>query len=99
MPTSLNEHLTFVSEIKAKSKVLKIFRSGHDLLFDEQDGWLEVFDTINATISHTFEINEIHFIEAIVAIDKTHYLLASRWGLFKYTKENIIEHYYQGKDV
>jgi hypothetical protein len=99
VPTSLTEPLTFVAEIQTKDEVFDIFRNGQELLFGEHDGWLEVLDIPSATISHTWQIKEIFHIQAIEAIDKTQFLLASRSGLFKSTKEKIIEHYYQGKDV
>ena len=99
MPTSLTEPLKFVTEIQTKSKVYHIFRNGHELLLSEYHGWLELFDIISATISHTWQLNEIHYIQAFEAIDKSKYLLASTRGLLKFTKEKMIEHYYQGKLV
>jgi hypothetical protein len=99
VPTSLTEPVTFVTEIQTKRKVRYIFRNGHELLLSEYDGWLEVFDIISATISHTWQLNEIHYIQAFEAIDKTKYLLACTTGLFKSTKGKMIEHYYQEKHV
>jgi hypothetical protein len=99
VPTSLTEPLTFVTEIQTKAKVFNIFRNGYELLLSESDGWLQVFDIASATISHTWQIKETYVIKAIVAIDKTQYLIASLEGLFKSTKEKMIEHYYQGKHV
>ena len=99
VPTSLTEPLTFVKEIKTKDSVFYILRNRHELMIVEYDGWLEVFDIISATITHSFQIKKLPPINDIVAIDKTHYLLASSNGLFKSTNDQIITHYYQGKYV
>ena len=85
VPTSLTEPLTLFSMIKTNENINDMFRNGNELLLSEFDGWLEVFDIISATISHTWQFKEISLIQAFEGIDKTKYLLASRRGLFKST--------------
>jgi hypothetical protein len=68
--------------------VNKILRKGNELLLSQSCGWLEVFDISSATITHSWKIREgyIHIFD-IVAIDKTHYLLATSEGILKFNKE------------
>jgi hypothetical protein len=52
--------------------------------------------TSTITSSHKFiEGSDIY---DIIAIDDTHYLLATWQGLLKTTKDQVINHYYKGKN-
>ena len=87
MPTSLTEPLKFFKEIQTKESIFYTFRNGHELMLVEYDGLLEVFDIISATITHSFQIKKLPPINDIVAINETHYLLASFNGLLKSTND------------
>jgi hypothetical protein len=53
-------------------------KKGHELLLGQEYGWLEVFDIGSATITHSWKIREDScYIADILAIDKTHLLLAT----------------------
>jgi hypothetical protein len=55
-------------------------------------------NTFTITSSHQFKEAGLD-ISDIIAIDDTHYLLACFKGLLKTTKDQLIEHYYNGKMV
>ena len=52
-----------------------------------------------STITHTHKFTEGSQILDIIAIDDTHYLVAGYRGLLKTTKDQLINHYHQGKWV
>jgi len=52
-----------------------------------------------SSIFHTHKFIEGSSIRDIIAIDDTHYLLAAYYGLLKTTKDQVINHYYQRKEV
>ena len=61
---------------------------------------MEVFDIKTSCITHTHKFKEGGIaISDIIAIDDTHYLLAAYKGLLKTTKDQLINHYHEGKTV
>jgi hypothetical protein len=58
-----------------------------------------VFDIINSNITCSLRFKEGSNIFDILAIDDTHYLLAAARGLLKTSKDQLIKHYFQGKNV
>jgi hypothetical protein len=66
---------------------------------------LEVFDIETTNITHTHLFTGIMLFRGsmsiydIIAIDETHYLLATKKGLLKTTKDQQINHYYKGASV
>jgi hypothetical protein len=53
-----------------------------------------------STITHTHKFTEAGYgIFDIIAIDDTHYLVAAHKGLLKTTKDQLINHYHNGKSV
>jgi hypothetical protein len=60
---------------------------------------LQVVDIKTSKITHTHDFTEGGYIYDIIAIDDTHYLLAGWGGLLKTTKDQLMKHYYKGKDV
>jgi len=62
-----------------------MLRKSHELLLGGLYGWLEVFDMSSATITHTKFLSDT--ICDIVAINETHFLLASSIGILRTTKE------------
>ena len=60
---------------------------GNELLIGGYNGWLEVFNIISGTITHSQKIRAQTTIYDIVAIDETHLLLASSDGILKSTKD------------
>ena len=64
-----------------------MLRKNHELLLGEYNGWLEVFNMNIGTITHTRLIREDATIWDILAVDETHFLLASSHGILKITKD------------
>ena len=54
-----------------------------------------MFDIASATITDELMIKEDEEINDIVAIDDTHFLLATYEGLFKTTNKKMLAHYYK----
>jgi hypothetical protein len=80
--------------------VKKILRVGNELLLlGEGSGYLQVVDMNTSKITHTHRFRQGGNIYDIIAIDDTHYLLAAERGLLKTTKDQLMKHYYKGKDV
>jgi hypothetical protein len=75
----------------------KILRAGNELLLGQDEGWLQVFDIETSTFTSKHEFTEAYHIYDIIAIDETHYLLAADSGLFKTTKNQVINHYHFSK--
>ena len=84
---SLANPLRKITEIKTKNSVRSMLRKGHGLLLGEYNGWLEVFNMSSATITQTRKIREGATIKDIVAIDESHFLLASDDGILKSTMD------------
>ena len=58
------------------------------MVLGENDGWLEVFDINTSAITSAHKFTEAGYgIYDIIAIDDTHYLLATLEGLLKTTKD------------
>ena len=70
-------------------------RNGNELLLGEDDGWLEVFDISSSTITNSCCVIKSDKISEIVAVDDTHFLLATGIGLFKTTKDQMLAHYFK----
>jgi hypothetical protein len=83
--SSINQPLIAIKMIKTKDWVLKIFRNGNSFILGGTDGYLEVFDIKTSSITHTHKFTEGWSINDIIAIDETHYLLATLRGLLKTT--------------
>jgi hypothetical protein len=60
---------------------------------------LEVFDIETSSITHTNRFPEGEVIFDILAINDTHYLLATEYGLLKTSKDQLINQYYEGESV
>jgi hypothetical protein len=75
----------------------KILRAGEELILGEVDGHLEVFDIETSTITHTHKFTEGSYIQDLLVIDDSNYLIAAFDGLFKTTKDQLIKCYYKGK--
>jgi hypothetical protein len=69
------------------------------LLLGQDLGWLQVFDIETSKITSVHKFLRAYDIHDIIAIDETHYLLAAEQGLFKTSKNQVINHYYKGKQV
>jgi hypothetical protein len=96
----LTQPLTRVTQITTKELVKKILRVGNELLLlGEGSGYLQVVDMNTSKITHTHRFRQGGNIYDIIAIDDTHYLLAAERGLLKTTKDQLMKHYYKGKDV
>jgi hypothetical protein len=71
---------------------------GNQLLLGESIGYLEVFDINNSKIMSTHKFSEAdNYINDIIAIDDTNYLLATAGGLLHTSKDQLIKHYFEGK--
>ena len=58
------------------------------MVLGEFGGWLEVVDIKTSSITTTHKFTEAGYgISDIIAIDDTHYLLGTRKGLLKTTKD------------
>jgi hypothetical protein len=59
-----------------------------------------VFDINNSNITSSHRFKEAGWeIDDILAIDDTHYFLATSEGLLKTTKDQLIKHYFKGNLV
>jgi hypothetical protein len=59
-----------------------------------------VFDLNKYAITSSHEFSYRGFaIHEIVAIDETHFLLGTNEGLKKATKNQVLKHYYEGRNV
>jgi hypothetical protein len=75
-------------------------RAGHELILQEIKGNLYLFDIETSSITHSHYFTEAGLgILDIIAINDTHYLLATFKGLLKTTKDQLINHYHKGKTV
>ena len=78
MTSSLIEPLTPLIVIKTKDWVLKFLTVGNQLLLGGLVGYLQVVDINNYNITSTHKFTEGRvFIHDIVAIDQTHFLIAT----------------------
>ena len=64
------------------------------MLLGENGGWLEIFDINTSNITSTHKFMEGDSIYDIISIDDTHYLLAAHYGLYKTTKDQLINQFY-----
>jgi hypothetical protein len=90
----VKQPLELVTKITTESRVIKILRVNHELLASLEYGSLLVvdLDTCNITSNNIFiEGNSIY---DIMPINDSQYLLASKKGLMKTTKDQLIKHYY-----
>jgi hypothetical protein len=69
---------------------------GHELILGGLCGNLEVFEIETSSITSTHEFRVGDSINDIIAVDDTHYLLATEEGLLKTTKDQLINHYHKG---
>jgi hypothetical protein len=73
---------------------------GHELILAEDIGVLEVLNIYSFSITKTrYFMAAGAYIHDIIAIDETHYLLATFLGLLKTTKDQQIKHYYPGQTI
>ena len=70
----------------------------NELLLGEAYGYLLLFDIETSSITHNHLFTDGDSICDIIALDDTHYLLAT-YGLLKTTKDQLINHYHKGKAV
>ena len=96
--TSLKQPLRQLAAIETHEWTNKIIKLGKELVLGEWDGYIQVFDIKNYTITHTQQFREIGNIKDMIAIeDSGQLLLAGDNGLLKATKDIAIKHYFQGK--
>jgi hypothetical protein len=56
--------------------------------------YLQILKIETSKITSTHSFKEGSYINDMIAIDETHYLLACRNGLLKTTKDQLINHYH-----
>jgi hypothetical protein len=92
--SSLTQPLIPGKVISTYDKTNKILRVGNELLLGQAWGLLQVFDIETSTFTSKHRFTEAGDIYDIIAIDETHYLLAADKGLFKTTKNQVINQYH-----
>jgi len=78
---SLTKPLTPVAVVKTIDWVYKILNARNELVLGEGLGYLEVFDIKKCNITQTIKFTEADYLNDIVAIDESNYLLGANKGL------------------
>ena len=94
MTASLADPLRPIAVIDTKDYVSKVSRVGNQLLLGEWEGYLQVVSLGNLLITSTHKFTEGGDIHDMLAIDETHFLLASAQGLLRSTRDQIVKHYF-----
>ena len=92
--SSLVDPLRPVAVIDTKDYVSKVLRVGNQLLLGEWEGYLQVVSLGNLLIMSTHKFSEGGDIHDMLAIDDTHFLLASAQGLLRTTRDQVVKHYF-----